>query len=212
MAIVTGAASGFGALTAKGLASKGINVMAVDLRDGLPEDMKHNPRIQYYKCDIADRANVMELAEKIRNQYGDPSILINNAGVAYQSSIVDVSEKALNNTFNVNIISHYWTLQAFLPAMIANKKGHVVALASMASYITPPGLVPYCNTKAAVLSLHEGLQAEMRVMYDAPEIKFTCVHPTYADTPMVAPFKKAIGKEAMVCRYNPSPTRASAPA
>ena len=84
--------------------------------------------------------------------------------------------------------------------MIKNKKGHVVATASMASFISPPGLIPYCNTKAAVLSLHDGLQQELRVMYDAPEIKFSVVHPTYAATPMIQPFRDELTKAgASVC-------------
>ncbi len=72
----------------------------------------------------------MDLAEQIKREHGEPSILVNNAGVAYRHTVLDASEKALNNLFNVNIISHYWTLQAFLPDMIKNKKGHVVALVS----------------------------------------------------------------------------------
>ena len=200
IAVVTGAASGFGALITKDLASKGINVMAVDRSANIPDDMKTHPRIQWYQCDVADREKVMELADKIRNQYGDPSILVNNAGVAYQHSILDASEKGLRHTFDVNIISHYWTLQAFLPAMIANKKGHVVALASMASFITPAGMAPYCNTKAAVMSLHEGLKQEVRVIYKAPEVKFTIVHPTFADTPMVAHAKKELLSNKILVR------------
>lgn len=65
--------------------------------------------------------------------------------------------------FGVNVISNYWTLQAFTPAMIKRDKGHVVTIASMASFLSVPGMVPYCNTKAAVLSLHEGMKQEMRV-------------------------------------------------
>jgi len=198
IAVVTGACSGFGALITKGLAANGINVMAVDVRPELPEDMKLNPRIQHYTCDITDRTAVMELAEKIRKQYGDPSILVNNAGVCYQHSILDASEKELNSLFDVNIISHYWTLQAFVPAMVANRKGHVVALASMASYLTAASLVPYSNTKHAVLSLYEGLQQELRVVHGAPEIKVTSVHPTFADTPMAAPFKEELLQVAQV--------------
>jgi short-subunit dehydrogenase len=120
--------------------------------------------------------------------------------VAYEHTVLDASEKAINNLFGVNIISHYWTLQAFLPNMIKNKKGHVVATASMASFISPPGLIPYCNTKAAVLSLHDGLQQELRVMYKAPEIKLTVVHPTYAATPMIEPFRAELTKAKAVVR------------
>ena len=189
IAVVTGGTGGFGALISKGLAAKGVNVMVVDIKDDLPADMKDNAKIHYYKCDITNRQNVMDLAKQIEKEHGEPSILVNNAGILYQHSILDASEKELKSIFEVNIISHYYTLQAFLPAMVKNKKGHVVATASMASYLSPPALVPYCNTKAAVLSLHEGLQQEMRAVYNAPEIKFTVVHPTYAATPMTEPFK-----------------------
>ena len=192
VAVVTGAASGFGALISKGLAAKGINVAAVDIRDDLPDDMKGNEKIHYYKCDITDRQKVMDLAQQIEKDMGEVSVLVNNAGVCYQHSILDATEKALNNLYDVNIISHYYTLQAFLPNMIKNKKGHVVATASMASFLSPPGLIPYCNTKAAVLSLHDGLRQECRVTHKAPEIKFSVVHPTYAATPMVQPFNNEL--------------------
>ena len=194
IAVVTGAASGFGALISKGLAEKGVNVMAIDIRDELPQDMKEHASIHYYKCDLQNRQEVMDLADKIRHGHGDASVLVNNAGVAYEHSVLDASEKALNNLFGVNIISHYYTLQAFVPAMIKNRKGHVVATASMASFLSPPGLVPYCNTKTAVLSLHEGCQQELRVTYKAPEVKFSIVHPTYAATPMVQPFQDELKK------------------
>ena len=153
VAVVTGAASGFGALMAKGLAAKGVNVMAVDIKAELPSDMKSNGKIHYYKCDITKREDVMSLAEQIRKEHGDPSVLINNAGVGFSHSVLDVTEYGLNKTFEVNILSHYWTIQAFLPDMIKNKKGHIVATASMASFLTAQGMLPYAGTKAAVLSM-----------------------------------------------------------
>ena len=161
--MVTGAASGFGKLMALGFAEKGLNVIAVDIVDELPADMQKNNRISYYKCDLRSRDEVMELQQKVSHEHGDPSVLINNAGVAYEHSTLDASEKAVHNMFNVNVIANYWTLQAFTPAMIKKDKGHIVTIASMASFLSMPGLVPYCNTKAAVLSLHEGMKHEMRV-------------------------------------------------
>ena len=82
VAVVTGAASGFGALMAKSLAAKGINVMAVDIRDELPEDMRNTKKIHYHKCNVTDREAVMKLAQDIQKDHGDVSILINNAGVS----------------------------------------------------------------------------------------------------------------------------------
>lgn len=161
--VVTGAASGFGKLMAQDFAAKGLNVMAVDIVDELPQDMQRISKISYYKCDVRSRDAVMELQQKISHEHGDPSVLINNAGLAYEHSALDASEKSIHHMYDVNVIAHYWTLQAFMPAMIKQNKGHVVTLASMASFLSVPGLVPYCNTKAAVLSLHEGLKQEMRV-------------------------------------------------
>jgi all-trans-retinol dehydrogenase (NAD+) len=47
-------------------------------------------------------------------------------------------------------------VQEFMPAMLAKNKGHIVGLASMASWVTPPGMVDYAATKAAVQAFHEG--------------------------------------------------------
>ena len=80
--VVTGAASGFGALMAKSFASRGLNVMAVDIRDELPVDMKDIKKIHYFKCDLQDRQAVLDLAQDIQKDHGDVSILINNAGVS----------------------------------------------------------------------------------------------------------------------------------
>lgn len=193
IAVITGATGGFGSLMSKDLASKGVKVMALDVRDDLPADMKH-PKIFYFKCDVTDRDTVAEVARKIRQQHGDPSILINNAGISGEGPIVEQTKEQLRKIFDINVISHYYTVQEFLPAMAANKKGHIVTVASMASFVTSSGIVPYSNTKVAALGFHEGLQLEARVFHDAPEIKFSSLHPSFAATPMVVPHLEELEK------------------
>ncbi|KAF2170035.1 hypothetical protein M409DRAFT_19648 [Zasmidium cellare ATCC 36951] len=188
IAVVTGGTGGFGSLMCKELAEKGVNIMCVDIRDDLPPDMKNNPKIHYFKCDVTNRQAVADMAQQIRQRHGNPSILINNAGISGDGSMFDQTQDSLEKIFKLNVISHYYTVQEFLPAMAKNKKGHVVTIASVASFVSPPGLVPYANTKVAALSFHEGIQHETRIFHDAPEIKFTVVHPTFAATPMAAPF------------------------
>jgi all-trans-retinol dehydrogenase (NAD+) len=58
--------------------------------------------------------------------------------------------------FQINIISHFWMVKEFLPSMVRKNKGHIVGLASMASFVAPPGIVDYAATKAAVMAFHEG--------------------------------------------------------
>ncbi|EMD00883.1 hypothetical protein BAUCODRAFT_118611 [Baudoinia panamericana UAMH 10762] len=198
VAIITGAASGFGALMSKSLAEKGVNIVAIDIKDELPADMRGNSKITYYRCDITDQSAVKELAAQVKEAHGAASILINNAGVYFRDDILTVPSDKLHKTFNVNIISHYYMLQAFLPDMIKAKKGHVVSLASMASFVGVPFFGTYTNTKAAVLNLHESLQRETRVLHNTPEIKFTIVHPTFADTPMVHTHQGELDKLGVV--------------
>jgi short-subunit dehydrogenase len=61
-------------------------------------------------------------------------------------------------------------------------------------------MVSYCMTKASALAFHEGLSAELRSKahgFNAPEIKLTCVHPTWAATPMIAPHRGQIDRSGM---------------
>jgi all-trans-retinol dehydrogenase (NAD+) len=78
--------------------------------------------------------------------------------------------------------------------MIKNKKGHVVTIASMASYAVGAGLVDYASSKAAALAFHEGLAQELKHRYDAPEIKTTSVHPIYVRTKLIGSYEQSLGK------------------
>lgn len=59
--------------------------------------------------------------------------------------------------FDVNLLSNWHTVKAFLPDMIATNKGHIVTVASTASFIGVPGMTDYTATKAGVLAFHEGI-------------------------------------------------------
>lgn len=189
IAVITGAAGGFGSLVAKDLAAKGLTVIAVDVAEGMPKAMQSDPRIHYYRCDITDKSKVDEMAQDVRQRYGHPSVLVNNAGVAFNHRIDNATDAHLKTIFGVNTISHYYMCSAFMPHMLQEKKGHVVTVASMASFVCPPGMVSYANTKASALAFHDGLRSEARVLHNAPELLFTVVHPNFASTGMVAPYE-----------------------
>jgi all-trans-retinol dehydrogenase (NAD+) len=123
--------------------------------------------VSFYKCDVASSSSIKKAATEIRAKYGDPSVLINNAGVGYAETILGASEEHIRATFNVNIIAHFLTVKEFLPAMIKKNKGHVVGVASMASIVTISQNVDYSCTKAGVLSFHEGLRQELDHRYNA---------------------------------------------
>jgi short-subunit dehydrogenase len=150
--------------------------------------------VRFFKCDITTKENVDAVAAEIKETLGAPSILCNNAGIAHAHTMLESSPGYLKKLFDINVIAHFYTIQAFLPDMIERKKGHIVSTCSMSSFVTPAGLVDYAASKAAVMAMHEGLQSELKYRYNAPEIRTTVVHPIYVRTPLCDSFAKALEK------------------
>ncbi|KAL1601555.1 hypothetical protein SLS60_006470 [Paraconiothyrium brasiliense] len=187
VAVVTGGCSGIGLLTVKRLILKGVKVAILDVQQ-LPPALQGYASIRFFACDISDPEAVTSTADKIRATMGPPSILVNNAGITQPHTILKTSPEYLRKIFDVNLLSNWYTIQAFLPDMIQRNKGHVVTVASLASYWSVAGMVDYCATKAAVLCLHEGLVQEVRHKHKAPNILFTSVHPDFVRTPLLEPY------------------------
>lgn len=119
--------------------------------------------------------------------------------------LTDTTPEYLQKVFSVNVFSNWHTLKAFLPDMVAKNKGHIVTVASVASFIGAGAMGDYCATKAAVLAFHEGgyflsygcgntkqlavLNVELRHKYKAPNVLTTSVHPNWVRTPLLAPFQ-----------------------
>jgi all-trans-retinol dehydrogenase (NAD+) len=98
---------------------------------------------------------VSAAANEVRFTFGKPSILINNAGIGASHPILSANLDMVRKTIAVNLTSHWYTCGAFVPDMVKANKGHVVTLASVASFITLAGTVDYAATKAGVLTFHE---------------------------------------------------------
>lgn len=125
----------------------------------------------FYEADITSSKSIKDIADKIRRDHGDPTVLINNAGLGFADTILDVPEERLRKTFEVNNISQFLMVKEFLPNMIRNNHGHIITIASMASFVTLGEMVDYGCTKAGVLAFHEGLAQELRHWHKAPRVR-----------------------------------------
>ena len=202
--LITGGSSGIGEITVHKLAKRGIKVVALDLnppktpfpfseaQDG-EGAKKTEKRVWFYACDITSPDAVRDTASRIYADVGHPTVLINNAGIARLKTILDSTPADVNATLSVNTISHFWTVQTFLPHMIQRNHGHVVTLASMASFVTIAGNVDYSCSKAAALAFHEGLVQELRHRYKAPKVRASIIHPFWARTPLTDGLRKRRG-------------------
>lgn len=186
IAVVTGGCSGIGEVVVNGLVKKGVKVAILDVQP-LPKRLEH-ANISYFRCDITDPDAVTRAADEVKSSLGHPSILVNNAGIGSSHTILETTPAQLNKIFGVNLLSHWYTTQAFLPEMVKQNKGHVVTVASMASFVTVASITDYAATKSGALAFHEGLTQELRHRHKAPNVHTTVVHPNWVKTPLVADY------------------------
>ncbi|KAH6650694.1 hypothetical protein F5144DRAFT_608600 [Chaetomium tenue] len=182
--VVTGGAGGIGGQIVQLLAERGIKVVVLDIQP-LTYTAEHKaPNVHYFKCDLTSRKTLSVVAREVRLAVGDPTVLINNAGVVQGRTILESSERDIRFTFDVNTFAHYWTTQEFLPAMVRANHGMVVTVASVAAWVTVPNMVDYAASKAAAHSFHEGLTAELATRYGAPRVRTVLVNQGYTTTPL----------------------------
>lgn len=210
--LVTGASSGIGGRVCQMLTDRGIKVVGLDVQQPL---YPVPARMKFYICDISKREKVIEVADTIRSEVGAPTVLLNNAGIGESfplstslrharlltispgraGFIVDMKEKDIQAVMNINALCHYYTVQAFLPSMMQKGHGHVLTVASMASYVSPPGISAYGMSKAAALAFHETLTMELKLVHKTPKIRTSMINPLWTKTPLLDEGVKQGGKQ-----------------
>ncbi|KAG0650625.1 T-toxin biosynthesis RED2 [Hyphodiscus hymeniophilus] len=183
--LITGGAGGIGGYVVRLLAERSIKVVVMDV---IPMTFDAPNNVFYYKCDITSPSLIATTATQIRKDVGKPTIIINNAGVVRGKDILDATEKDVRFTFDVNTLAHYWMAKEFVPSMVRRNHGMIVTVASLAAYVTAPNMTDYAASKAASLSFHEGLTAELKTRYSAPKVRTVVVNQGYTKTPLFQGF------------------------
>ncbi|XP_014601431.1 PREDICTED: 17-beta-hydroxysteroid dehydrogenase 13-like [Polistes canadensis] len=186
--LITGAGRGIGRELAIQLGLMGCIVICWDInidanRETMSAVSKNGGEVYGFAVDVSKRLEVHEALRTMR-KIGIPqvSILINNAAILYHRSLLNHSSDDIERTFNVNVFSHFWTIEAILPSMLQRGKGHIVAICSMCGMYGVSQKVPYCSSKFAVRGLMEALYEEVRTNPSKPDIHFTTIYPFYVDT------------------------------
>ncbi|XP_007430283.1 epidermal retinol dehydrogenase 2 [Python bivittatus] len=187
--LITGAGSGIGRLMALKFARLGAVLVLWDVNlEGNKETARlackiGAARVHEYICDCSKRQEVYQVADQVKKEVGDVSILINNAGIITGQMFLDTPDMLLEKSIQVNTMAHFWTVKAFLPAMVASNHGHVVTISSAAGFNGVNKMADYCTSKFAVLGFAESLASEMLAM-KKNGIKSTIVCPYLVNTGM----------------------------
>lgn len=148
--LITGSGHGLGREMALKFSQLGVNLVLVDINVANNEQVKKDIldrtksiKVLTYSIDIRQEDEVEKLAKSIKQELGDIDILVNNAGIVQCLPFLELSSTLVERTFQVNTLAHIWTIKHFLPGMIKNKRGHIVAIASIAGLIGNKYLTDY---------------------------------------------------------------------
>ncbi|MFL5823009.1 MAG: SDR family NAD(P)-dependent oxidoreductase [Solirubrobacteraceae bacterium] len=160
--LITGAARGIGAATARRLHERGAQVALAGIEPELLERVAAEcggaPAIT---CDVRDRDAVEAAVQTAVEHLGGLDVVIANAGVAAQLPILGGDPEVFERTIEVNLLGVYYTLRAAAPH-IAHERGYALAISSLAAAVHPPLLGAYSASKAGVEALGDVLRMELQ--------------------------------------------------
>jgi len=187
VAIVTGAASGFGRGIAEAFAREGAKVIVADIDADKALDVVRGigDGAAATRTDVTSREDVAAMIGTACDLFGGVDILVNNAGFTHKNqSLLTVSEDEFDRVYAVNVKSIYLTTLAIVPVFEARGGGSIINVASTAGVRPRPGLTWYNGSKGAAITLTKSMAAEL-----APKaIRVNAINPVMGETGMLEQF------------------------
>lgn len=165
VAVVTGAGRGLGQACALALAEAGADLALVARSSDQLEETAHlvkahGRRALIVPADITDEDAVEAVAAEVVERFGRVDILVNNAGMAHVAPLLELTLQDLRRVMDVNVIGAFLCTRAFGAHMVAQRKGVIVNVASVAGLNGEPELTAYCASKGALIAFTRALAVE----------------------------------------------------
>ncbi|XP_053549629.1 retinol dehydrogenase 10-like [Bombina bombina] len=165
--LITGSAGGTGRYFALEFAKKGAILVLWDTNEKGNESTAKKARdlgakVYTYTCDVSHKETVYETAERVKQEVGDVTILINNAAIRTQTSFLQCEDELLERILQTNSHAHFWTVKAFLPRMMEMNHGHIITVTSNLGLVATAYMEGYCTSQFAAVGFHESLSHELK--------------------------------------------------
>ncbi len=190
--LITGASRGIGRETARLFAQQG-NRVAINYNkskekaESLARVLTQNGcEAIAVQADISSRTEVGQMVEKIVQKWGGIDVLVNNAGIAQQKLLQDITEEDWQRMFNINVTGAFFCTQAVLPFMLKKQAGCIINVSSIWGIAGASMECHYSASKAALIGLTKALAKEL----GPSGIRVNCVAPGVIDTQMNAALSK----------------------
>src|SRR5215218_6097746 len=160
--LITGAARGLGAETARRVAARGANVALVGLE---PEELARvaaqcGTNAAWFECDVTDVVALEAAVAGTVERFGGIDVVMANAGIAPGGMVRSVDPAAFERTIEINLLGVWRTVRAALPHVI-DRKGYVLVIASLAAAVHAPGMAAYAASKAGAEAFADSLRVEL---------------------------------------------------
>ncbi|BAK18050.1 dehydrogenase with different specificities [Solibacillus silvestris StLB046] len=183
VAIITGGAGGIGLAAVKRFLEEGAKVAIVDYdkQQGEKMEAELGENVAFFAVDVSKLADVKEMVEQVVDRFGKIDILINNAGITRDATLVKMSEEDFEKVIQINLNGVYYCTQAVAPHMIAQGSGKIISTSSVSGVYGNFGQTNYAATKAAIIGMTKTWAKEL----GRKGINVNAVAPGFTATPMV---------------------------
>ena len=164
VAIVTGAASGFGAEIARQYIVEGAKVAVADINGAGAQSVAAalGANAIAVTCDVTKRADIDALVKTTVERFGQLDIVVNNAGWTHKNQpLLDVDEATFDRVYDINVKSIFFMIHAVVPLMRKARRGVILNVGSTAGIRPRPGLTWYNSSKGAVNLMSKSLAVEL---------------------------------------------------
>ena len=144
----------------------------------------------FHQVDLRSTIQLAQTLSELISRRNIPDILICNAAMINAKSITMLSPLDICNTMSVNMISHSQTMATLLPYMYRRNSGHIVTIASIASFVSGPENADYAASKFALRAWHEAMRMEIK--RDGKNIDTSIVHPYVINTTLFQGIKSKL--------------------
>jgi NAD(P)-dependent dehydrogenase (short-subunit alcohol dehydrogenase family) len=201
--LITGAARGIGAETARAMARKGYKLVLTDLDaeplEAIGAELGDDAAVTAV-CDVTDLASMEAAVAAGVERFGGIDLVLANAGIASYGSVLAVDPETFRRVLDINVLGVFHTVRAALPSVI-ERRGYVLIVSSLAAFAPAPGLAAYNASKAAVEMFANALRLE--VAHQGVEVG--SAHMSWIDTPLVRDAKSDLPAFQQMLQKLPPP-------
>jgi NAD(P)-dependent dehydrogenase (short-subunit alcohol dehydrogenase family) len=189
VALVTGGGQGIGEAIGRRLAGAGARVALFDLQDSTTQRVAQSIDGMALQGDVTSEPDIQRALTEVRQSFGPPDILINNAGIVGRTAPTwELTKADMEKVLAVNLVGPFLWARAVIPLMLQSGYGRIVNMASIAGKEGNPQLAPYSASKGGLIALTKSLAKEVAGKGD---ITVNAVTPAVIATPILDPLPKS---------------------